>query len=137
MGLSRRAVLAFALVLVGCSSKPSDSEAERLLLEHFRNVQLSTYMDIENVRRTNGFEKDGVYVVEMQYDAVAKLDFQTFVDQMEQLAGDDFLRNAHVRNTVIPLFLSQYGEFKKGERLTARKYQIQLRRTESGWALAG
>lgn len=114
MGLSRRAVLTFAVALVGCSSKPSDSDAVRLFMEFAKRDGWVRFMELDNVRRINGYEKEGGYVVEIQYDAVPKKDFDEVVAELQQIAGDDFLKNAQLRNAIIPTLRRDYGEFKKG-----------------------
>ncbi|TXI24955.1 MAG: hypothetical protein E6Q67_01765 [Roseateles sp.] len=135
MGIARRLFLAlFALSLAACSGKPSDSEATRLFNEENQRLGLADLFDIENAKRVNGYEKEGRYVVEMQFDVVVKMDYQEMVDALTRKAGDDFLARGQL-NANIEVLQREYGKFTKGQRFTKKRPMV-LQRTEAGWALA-
>lgn len=135
MAIARLLILALlALSLAACSSKPSDSEATRLFNEENQRLGVADLFDIENAKRVNGYEKDGRYVVEMQFDIVPKMDYQQMVDDLTRKAGDNFLARAQL-NSNIEVLQREYGKFTKGQRFT-KKRPMLLQRTEAGWALA-
>lgn len=125
-----------SLLLAACSGKPSDAEAERLFAEQNKQLGFEELFDVENVKRVNGFEKEGQrYVVEMQFDLVARLSSDDIVVNLIQRAGGDFFAKARL-NSDIETLKREYGVFQQGQRFT-KKRQMVLQRTEAGWALAG
>jgi len=134
--IERRLVLALvALPLVGCSGKPSDAEALRLFSEDNKRIQALEFFEIENPKRINGYEKEGLYILEIQFDLIAKLDAQDLVDALTRQAGPSFFGQQQLSSDLQALKREFGTTFKKGERFT-KKRPVVLRRTEAGWALA-
>lgn len=130
----RRLTLAlFALPLAACSGKPSDAEAVRLFGEDNKRLKALQFFDIENPKRVNGYERDGYYVIEMQFDIIPKLDSDELTVALTEMAGTSFFGRQQLVEDLAVL-KREYGTFKKGQRFTKTR-PVVLRRTEAGWAL--
>ncbi len=127
-------LLLVSLLLAACSGKPSDAEAERLFAEQNKQLGIAELFDIENVKRVNGFEQGQRYVVEIQFDLVARMSSDEMVIRLTEKAGTEFFAKARL-NSNLEALRSEFGTFEKGKRFT-KKRSILLQRTETGWALA-
>lgn len=128
-------MMVLSLLLAACSGKPSDSEAERLFAEQNKQLGFAELFAVENVKRINGFEQDGQrYVVEMQFDLVARMSSEEIAANLNRKAGTDFFARARLTSD-LEVLQREYGVFNKGQRFTKKRPMV-LQRTEAGWALA-
>jgi hypothetical protein len=127
--------LLLALLLAGCTSKPSDDDAVRAFKERESNAPASSFA-LENIRRIDGYARDdGLYVVKIQYDMVALMDHQQAAKQLVGDLDEDSPEKMRLEVGVIPSMEQKFGKFRKGQRFT-RTAELVLRRSEAGWTVA-
>jgi hypothetical protein len=113
------------IFLFGCSSRPSDSQIEKLMFGD-NNDQI---FRIDKFAKTDGFQKDDKsYTVDVQYNVVFKMGRK----EIESAIGrDSNLIGSLVANLALYL---QFGDFDKGATYLVNK-KVSLIKKESGWAI--
>ena len=130
----RHLTLALAvLALAGCSNKPGDADALRLFEEDNRRLKVDDLFAFENPRRVNGYEQGQYYVIEMEFEVVAKVAYDEAVAELARKAGGDLFSKMSMDHD-LQVLQNEFGKFSKGQRFT-KKRPIALKRTEAGWAL--
>jgi hypothetical protein len=125
--------LAMALVLAGCSSRPSDGDVEsavRTALSTGNNAQM---LDVGSVDRKNGFaDQGGVYVVEVEYTLSFKKSYKEIESLLEQeMRGKGEFERAAAMMQLQQLRL-EHGDFQKGQKIVV-KDKIPFVKAEKGW----
>ncbi|WP_163932621.1 hypothetical protein [Paraferrimonas sp. SM1919] len=116
--------LLLALLLLGCSGKPSDSEVFEQITASITTPNVYKVVDIE---RLNGWMEDQQYVVEVNYTIMFTNDIENAAKHMAKQSG--FLGGLGAMALKM-----QFGDFKKGDTRSIT-HAFHFRQTENGWRL--
>lgn len=129
------ALLIAAILLLGCSSNPSESEIKDLLGGNRNN----DVFRVDNFSKVDGFAKDSnIYVADVKFLVVAKCDSTVARNMMNEnkLSSaygpiiDDFLLLLSFKNNVF----NPLKNFEKGSAWSVA-YKVTLIKKESGWSI--
>jgi hypothetical protein len=131
----RGVLLAIAVLLMAaCSGRPGDGEVERQVRAALAEDGSSEYYAVENVTKTNGFERDPqTYVAEVRYDIV----FRRSAKELSESLGRGprtSLWDSMARGVGVMALTLQYGNFKAGDRFT-RTGRFTFVQSDNGWVL--
>lgn len=127
-------VLAFFIILTGCSGRPSDSDIETQTLEMLLSDGGDELFQVENFKKINGFEQDSkTYIADIEYDLTFKKSLEEIEQQFRREPQSSVFAGMGIGVSLWFLRL-QYGNFEAGYRTTQAR-EVTFLKTENGWRI--
>lgn len=127
--------LLVALLSVGCSNKPSESEMEQQVHNAFVETADSQLFRFINFEKTNGFQQDDgkVYIADIRYELEFKKGIEGIEEDLKSQFEKDIVGSIGSGFNVVALKI-KYGDFKVGDSITYEEKKTFIK-TENGWLL--
>lgn len=125
-----------ALVLAGCSSKPSNNEIKNVLFDDDTS-EIMTYYDFE---RLDGYkENETTYIADVQYSVKFKLGTKEIDNILNQKTSNnnnstEETAKKEALGTLKFLLSLSFGDFKKGSEYIVQE-KVTLIKKDSGWTI--
>jgi len=128
--MKRLALLLSALLLVACSTKPSDELVSQQVTAQLLQRHNAQVFEVVNLHKLNGIARDdNRYDVEVEYDLRFLVDLQDASKRLQQQSGSIFA--AGMEATALGL---AYGNFKQGDTIHNKEW-VHFVRSEKGWLI--
>lgn len=118
------------LLLAACNQPPSDREIAELLKKRPETYDKKLFF-ISDITKTNGVQKDNVYIAYIKYNYVAKMSFSAWLLKVVAEGKDARFEAIFAFPPGVPL-----QTFPAGERFP-HKEVLTLVKTDRGWRLEG
>lgn len=128
-------LLVFAVIFIGCSSKPSESFIKEEFVSHLQKSEIGSFIKVESFKKLNGMEKDDkTYTADVEYELSFTKSMEEISKELKQNSGKNLLKSAETGMVLMTLNM-QYGNFKAGYKTKLTKQQLTFIKTENGWQL--
>jgi len=144
MAEPRPLVALLSLGIYGCSSEPSSSTLEKAFNDYAYVNAESGIFKIKNVQKTNAYQLDDVYTVEISFERHFLIGIDEAIEELRKEAAKrkswnsmegmqwKLLENMTSSGMARLGLVNQWGEFSRGS-VQNMTHEISFIETENGW----